>query len=174
MAKRLHGGLSRVEAWSDGVQVVKVRESPEVMTYLRAELERVVQYLDMKKTFQKGEMADVVFNLVSDFYYLKLEEFLIVFDGIKKGEFGDYYERFYLPELYKAFKVYDQSEQRAEMIERHHSRVKAKMVVEVEDWKEVYDDAVERLKTEKVKVDTDKDYQKVRAEYYKTKLNESE
>ena len=69
------------------------------------------------------EIAFTVTAIIDDYPAITVEEVILVFSRIKKGEYGKYYERFKTPEILEAIRLYE-SEDRAEMLEKHNQRYK--------------------------------------------------
>jgi len=82
-----------------------------------------VQYLEMNKTFRNEEdVIHAVKFLSEEFPAMKLEEWKIVMDRLKTGQYGKMYERFKLPEMVEVFKQFEG--ERAEMMEKNLQREK--------------------------------------------------
>jgi hypothetical protein len=158
-------------AWSEGVQVVEAKKNDFLMATLIAEFEKVIQFVDAKRTILSDDMPFVVTQLLTDFYYLKFEEFLLVFDGIKKGTYGKYYERLKMAEVYDAFRQYEVSDQRITVIEEHNRFMNGGVDPEL-SAQEMYDMFME---THKIFEDRKKRQKEMERDYieYKRRYNES-
>lgn len=87
------------------------------------ELGKLVDFVDAKKTLKDDDqLLFTAESLVEDFPTMKLEEFVLVFNWIKKGKFGKMYERLKLAEIQEAIRTYE-GDYRAEVMEKlNHQR----------------------------------------------------
>jgi len=110
---------TREEAWTQGlnVMVANKKHPKELKTFLVIELGKLIKFIDAKKTIETDE--DLIFtieSIISDFPALKLEEIVIVFQEMKQGKWGKFYERLKTPEILDIFRTFEG--QRAELLER--------------------------------------------------------
>lgn len=112
--------------------------------------------------------------LLQEFYYMKYEEFLLVFRKMEEGDFGKFYERVKASEFKDCFKQYDQSEERSLMWENLHKSKSIDTLPEV--TAEMYDKAIERMKEEAQRKVSDEEaerfYQELKMKYNIKKLEE--
>lgn len=105
--------------------------------------------------------------LLQEFYYMKYEEFLLVFRKMEEGDFGKFYERVKASEFKDCFKQYDQSEERSLMWENLHKSKSIDTLPEV--TAEMYDKAIERMKEEAQRKVSDEEaerfYQELKLKY---------
>jgi len=79
----------------------------------------VCKYIDAKRTLNTAEdYAMVTEALIAKYPALTLEEYRLIFDRMKTGHYGDYYERLKAPEFMKAFHQHEV--ERVEIIESLH------------------------------------------------------
>jgi predicted transcriptional regulator len=84
----------------------------------------LLEFVDANKTLSTAkEIEFTVTAIIEDYPAMSIEEVILVFSRIKKGEYGKYYERFKTPEILEAIRLYE-SEDRAEMLEKHNQRYK--------------------------------------------------
>lgn len=112
---------SREDAWARGLNLRKanIDHPRELKAFLVIELGKLVKFIDAKKTIETEE--DLIFtveSIISDFPALKLEEIVIVFQEIKQGKWGKFYERLKTPEILEIFRTFEG--QRGELLERLH------------------------------------------------------
>ena len=110
---------TREEAWTQGlnVMVANKKHPKELKTFLVIELGKLIKFIDAKKTIETDE--DLIFtieSIISDFPALKLEEIVIVFQEMKQGKWGKFYERLKTPEILEIFRTFEG--QRSELLER--------------------------------------------------------
>jgi len=89
----------------------------ELKTFLVIELGKLIKFIDAKKTIETDE--DLIFtveSIISDFPALKLEEIVVVFQEMKQGKWGKFYERLKTPEILEIFRTFEG--QRSELLER--------------------------------------------------------
>jgi hypothetical protein len=131
----------------------------------------VVKFVDAGVTLKgTDEIKFTMDSLLHKFYHLKFAEWLVVFDKIKRGEFGTYYNRLKCAEFMEAFELYDSEEWRADYFANAN---KAKQVDKLDEID--YNAAVSKFK-ERMKEDQDKQrgkvsdatYDGIRIEYEKT------
>ena len=91
-----------------------------VRAWFLAELGRLIKFVDATKTIQDDEeMKETARALMEEFVAFKLEEFALVFEGIKRNKFGPMYGRLKLGELMECCRKWEET--RAERIlERQH------------------------------------------------------
>lgn len=76
----------------------------------------VCQYIDAKRTLtDAADYAMLTDALIAEYPTLTLEEFRLVFDNMKLGKYGNYYERLKAPEFMKAFSKHE--EERVDVME---------------------------------------------------------
>ena len=109
-------------AWEQGTNIrTALRADPQrTRAWFLAELGKLIKFVDATKTIQDDdEMKETARALMEEFVCFKLEEFSLVFEGIKRNKFGPMYGRLKLGELLECCRKWE--EQRAEKIlERRH------------------------------------------------------
>ena len=118
--------LTVASAWEQGHNIRELmRTAPKwTISMLILELGKLVDFVDAKKTLRDDDqLLFTAESLIEDFSTMKLEEFVLVFNWIKKGKFGKMYERLKLAEIREAITTYE-GEYRAEVMERlnHESK----------------------------------------------------
>lgn len=81
----------------------------------------VCRFVDAKRTLSTEE--DLIFCtevILTKYPALKIEELRLIFDGVKRGEYGKYYERFKLAEIEDAIQTYEGTT-RAALLEEAHT-----------------------------------------------------
>ena len=66
------------------------------------------RFVDAKRTITTDE--DLIFtveSVIENYPALTLEEFRLIVDGMKRGQYGKYYERLKLPEIENAIQTYE-------------------------------------------------------------------
>jgi len=114
--------LTPASAWHGGTSArVALRECPEdVKRWLVTKVADLCRFVDANKTINTTEdLTFSVMALVDEFPVMKIEEFQIVFDNMKRGKYGKYYERLKLPEIIECCRRYE-SEERAPILEAAH------------------------------------------------------
>ena len=114
--------LTPQNAWEEGTNIrTALRLNPQmVRAWFLAELGRLIKFVDATKTIQDDEeMKETARALMEEFVAFKLEEFALVFEGIKRNKFGPMYGRLKLGELMECCRKWEET--RAERIlERKH------------------------------------------------------
>lgn len=113
-------------AWEQGHGIRHLmRTAPQwTISMLILELGKLVDFVDAKKTLKDSDqLLFTAESLVEDFPSMKLEEFVLVFNWIKKGKFGKMYERLKLAEIEDAIKTYE-GEHRAQYLEDKNNEQK--------------------------------------------------
>ena len=116
------GNLTPQNAWEEGTNIrTALRLNPQqVRAWFLLELGKLIKFVDATKTIQDDEeMKETARALMEEFPAFKLEEFKLVFEGIKRDKFGPMYGRLKLGELMQCCRKWE--EMRAERIlERKH------------------------------------------------------
>ena len=116
------GNLTPQNAWEEGTNIrTALRLHPQATrAWFLAELGKLIKFVDATKTIQDDdEMKETARALMEEFPAFKLEEFKLVFEGIKRDKFGPMYGRLKLGELMTCCRKWE--EMRAEKIlERKH------------------------------------------------------
>jgi len=116
------GNLTPQNAWEEGTNIrTALRLHPQATrAWFLAELGKLIKFVDATKTIQDDdEMKETARALMEEFPAFKLEEFKLVFEGIKRDKFGPMYGRLKLGELMTCCRKWE--EMRAEKIlERQH------------------------------------------------------
>tara|TARA_R110002020_G_scaffold47228_1_gene134432 strand:+ start:268 stop:720 length:453 start_codon:yes stop_codon:yes gene_type:complete len=114
--------LTPQNAWEDGTNIrTALRLHPQrVRAWFLAELGKLIKFVDATKTIQDDdEMKETARALMEEFPAFKLEEFKLVFEGIKRDKFGKLYGRLKLGEIMECCRKWEGM--RAERIlEREH------------------------------------------------------
>lgn len=113
-------------AWEEGHSIKSLmRKHPKwTVSMLILELGKLVDFVDAKKTLKDSDqLLFTAETLIEDFPTMKLEEFVLVFNWIKKGKFGKMYERLKLAEIEEAVKTYE-GEYRAQYLENRNNEQK--------------------------------------------------
>jgi len=117
------------------------------------------------------EASDALEMLLRDFYYLKFEEFLLIFRMMKEGKFDTFYERLKAAEFTRCFEEFDKMEARSTMWESKH---KTKTIEPLDKITEaMYKEAIENLK-KPTKSDGEAEYLKIKLDYDLKGLQDSE
>jgi hypothetical protein len=114
------------ELFKDGtnMRLAKNQDHTSLKIILIKELNDLLEFVDANKTLSTAkEIEFTVTAIIEDYPAMSIEEVILVFSRIKKGEYGRYYERFKTPEILEAIRLYE-SEDRAEMLEKHNQRYK--------------------------------------------------
>ena len=94
--------LTPQNAWEEGTGIrTALRLHPQATrAWFLAELGQLIKFVDATKTIQDdAEMKETARALMEEFPCFKLEEFALVFEGIKRNKFGPMYGRLKLVEL---------------------------------------------------------------------------
>jgi len=114
--------LTPQNAWEEGTNIrTALRLHPEtVRAWFLVELGKLIKFVDATKTIQDDdEMKETARALIEEFPAFKLEEFKLVFEGIKRDKFGPMYGRLKLGEIMECCRKWEET--RAERIlERQH------------------------------------------------------
>ena len=114
--------LTPLNAWEEGTNIRRaLRLHPQATrAWFLAELGKLIKFVDATKTIQDDEeMKETARALMEEFPAFKLEEFKLVFEGIKRDKFGKLYGRLKLGEIMECCRKWE--EMRAERIlERQH------------------------------------------------------
>lgn len=110
------------EAWDAGLNVkTAMRASPKVtFAALFFVVKDCIEYMECNKTLRTdNDIIHAVEALIEEFPVMKVEEWVVVCDSIKRGDRGNLYERLKLPELREAFMEHEG--RRAERMEQRHT-----------------------------------------------------
>lgn len=114
--------LTRRTAFKDGTNIRKaMRLAPDrTRAWMVREVGRLIKFVDATKTISDHEeLIETCRALIEEMPAMTLEEFALVFEGIKRDKFGPMYGRLKLGELLSCCRQWEG--QRAEMIlERDH------------------------------------------------------
>ena len=114
--------MTPLNAWEEGTNIrTALRLEPhKTRAWFLAELAKLIKFIDATKTIQDDEeMKETARALMEEHPTFKLEEFALVFEGIKRDKFGPMYGRLKLGELLTCCRKWE--EMRAERIlERRH------------------------------------------------------
>jgi len=114
--------LTPLNAWEGGTNIRRaLRLHPQATrAWFLAELGKLIKFVDATKTIQDDdEMKETARALMEEFPVFRLEEFKLVFEGIKRDKFGPMYGRLKLGEIMQCCRKWEET--RAERIlERQH------------------------------------------------------
>ncbi len=109
-------------AWYGGTSVRRALrlEPARTRAWFLAELGKLIKFVDATKTIQDDEeMKETARALLEEHPAMKLEEFRLIFEGIKRNKFGPMYGRLKLGEIMECCRKWEGT--RAEKIlERDH------------------------------------------------------
>ena len=114
--------LSKESAWHEGTNVLTaLRMEPQLTrAWLIAELAMTAKMVDAATTFRDdAELAEAVRMLLDEFPAMKLEEYAIVFDGIKRQKYGKLYNRLKIQEVIECIRKHEE-ERASTILERAH------------------------------------------------------
>jgi hypothetical protein len=169
--------ISSRDAHLNGSQVTIIYEddSNTLLTQLQGAILDVYMELDKQPLKASRTASEVLKMLLRDYYYMKYEEFMLVFRMMKEGKFGSFYGKLGLAEFQRSFKEYDTSEERSLMWENLHKSKKIDTLPEI--TAEMYDEAIERMKQEANEKVSSEDanalYKKLKAEYSNVKSDKN-
>jgi hypothetical protein len=110
------------ELFTEGTNIIKAKNADfrTLKAILINELSDLLKFVDANKTLSTAEEIEfTITSIIQDYPAMTVEEVILVFSRIKKGEYGKYYERFKTPEILEAIRLYE-SEDRADMLEKHN------------------------------------------------------
>jgi hypothetical protein len=136
------------EAVLNGTQVTIANKSTELKQSLAAEMLKVNKSLDFDKSMDEIETMECLQMLLRDFYYLKYEEFVLVFRMMREGKFGTFYNRLKMADYNRCFVDYDKSESRSFLFEKHNNNLQKSNNLNTLHGID-YDKVRERLKAER-------------------------
>lgn len=114
------------ELFKNGTNIrrAKNQDHKSLKLILIKELNDLLEFVDANKTISTAEeLTFTVTSIIEDYPAMTVEEILLVFSRIKKGQYGKYYERFKTPEILEAIKSYE-SEERPQILKEHNQRFK--------------------------------------------------
>jgi hypothetical protein len=111
------------EAFKEGLNVRKaLRVQPQqTKQILCALVMDLCQFVDAKRTLTTDE--DIIYTveaIIEGYPILTIEEFRLICDKMKRGQYGKFYERLKLAEIEEAIKHYE-GNQRAKVLEDMHT-----------------------------------------------------
>jgi len=114
--------LTPKEAFTQGLNVRKALKIDPVNTRLAILnlIGGLCRFVDAKRTITTDE--DLIFTveaLIEGYPALTLQELRLIIDGMKRGQYGKYYERLKLPEIEAAIQQYEGTT-KAQVLERIH------------------------------------------------------
>jgi len=167
------------EAQLNGTQVTVAKKDKDLFTHLYGAILDVCVSVDASKGLSEESALETLEMLLRDFYYLKYEEFLLVFRMMKEGKFGNFYERLKAAEFTRCFEEYDKDEARSARWERANKSKK----IEPHDKLETTKDKVEfykrwakawadKIDTKERQSEAEKEYNRIREAYNEGRLND--
>ena len=111
------------EAFKEGLNVRKaLRVQPQqTKQILCALVMDLCQFVDAKRTLTTDE--DIIYTveaIIEGYPILTIEEFRLICDSMKRGQYGKFYERLKLAEIEEAIRHYE-GNQRAKVLEDMHT-----------------------------------------------------
>ena len=115
--------LTPKEAFSEGLNIRKALriEPQQTRMALITMIADLCRFIDAKRTLTTDE--DLIFTaeaICEGYPALTLEEFRIICDRMKRGQYGKYYERLKLAEIEEALQQYEGND-RAKVLEELHT-----------------------------------------------------
>ena len=93
-------------------------DAMQLKTLLYQQLMQLIEYMEATKTLSTTEqLQDCVDSIVHEFWWMKVEEIVVVFQMIKKGRFGKFYERLKEAEILECLRTYDADERESWAVE---------------------------------------------------------
>lgn len=86
----------------------------------------LVQSLNLGNTLNDAQVVEIVYLLMERYYYLKLEELILIFKKAKMGDYGKNYNRLDIQVIFEWIEMYYSSDERALLLEREAKNFKEK------------------------------------------------
>ena len=155
-----------------GTQVTIARKDKELYTHLYGSILKVRYSVDANKGLDEESASETLDMLLRDFYYLKYEEFLLIFRMMSDGKFGNFYERLKAAEFTRCFEEYDRADNRLEMFVSLNKSINIDTLPPKEteaEQKAMYDEWLkknrERLEGDSLEKEKERKYQEIRESY---------
>lgn len=97
-------------------------ETQEALTNLVARLAN--SFNIGEKNLSNEQVIEIVYLLIERYYYLKLEELILIFKKAKFGEYGKNYHRLDVQVIFEWIELYYSSEERAVLLEKEAKNYK--------------------------------------------------
>lgn len=124
----------------------------------------LVESLNIAQSIKDSQMVEIVFLIADKYWFLKLEELVLIFKRAKMGEYGKTYNRLDVQIVFEWIESYLKSEERAIYFERLNTGFKADPIP-----KELMENAYKKFELPKEEKKDDEQYQRERAEYFRLK-----
>lgn len=152
------------------------RENPEkLLTILVGEIVKLVKWFDRENKIQRPEINEIGEIIISEFWYLKIEEIQAAFKLAKSGKIGKVYKGFAPSDVIEILREYETFEGRINVFETKNSS-NSVSISEQADYLEQAKKAAELIKSENKKADKAHkekiEYQRFRSEFFEQRKNE--
>lgn len=155
----------------EGLQISKLKaeSKSELVQALNNLVFNTSKSLNITNTLNEIQILEISMMVIEKYWFLKLDELVLIFKKAKTGEFGKMYNRLDIQIICEWIETYLKSEERAVYFEKKNTEHKKKEI-DVKLMPQLY----EKYKMEKEPEENkDEEYQRQRAEYFRQKqINE--
>jgi hypothetical protein len=159
-------GIVNLELAVQGTQLSKIKKEDEASLHIALKnlIVNLVESLNLTQTVNESQIIEMVFLLSDKYWFVKLEELVLVFKKAKLGEYGKIYNRLDVQIISEWIDSFLKSEERALYFERLNAGFKSDPIP-----KELMEKAYKNFQMPKEKEDKDEQYQRDKAEYFRQK-----
>jgi hypothetical protein len=152
----------------EGTQVSKIKKDNEagLSKAVKNLIISLAESLNLTNTVNDAQVFEMTLLIIETYWYLKLEELVLIFKNAKIGKYGKMYNRLDIQIICEWIETYLRSEERAMYFEKKNTEHKKKEI-DVKLMPELY----EKYRMEKEpEEDKDEEYKRQRAEYFRNKI----
>jgi hypothetical protein len=151
----------------EGSQLSKIKKSDKagLIKAIKNLIVSLSDSLNLSVPLDEAQIFEIALLTIEQYYFLKLDELVLIFKNAKLGKYGKIYNRLDIQIIFEWIEQYLKSEERALYFERINKR---RPDLETADMKKVYQEYMDRK--EESKSDEDSEFAKFRQEYLKNKI----
>lgn len=140
----------RLQEAVNGTALATLRRADEaaLLKAVKTLIIALSESLNLTQNLNEGQVVEITFLIAERYYYLKLEELVLVFKKAKMGEYGKTYNRLDVQIIFEWIEKYFCSEERALLLEREAQNYKTQEKKELGTLTEVGRRIFEKIKDE--------------------------
>lgn len=124
----------------DSMVKIKLIDHGSLLAAMRNIILSLGESLNVGKKTTPNQAVEIAGLVIEKYYYLKLEEFILVCKKIKMGELIQLYDRLDAPTIMKAIEVFLNSEERTLIFEKEAARYKEREMNSEVDIRKAYEE----------------------------------
>jgi len=140
----------KLEQAINGTALATLRRNDEaaLLKAVKTLIVALSESLNLTHNLNESQVVEITFLIAERYYYLKLEELVLVFKKAKMGEYGKAYNRLDIQIIFEWIDKYYSSEERAILLEREAQNYKQQEKKEMSTLTEVGRVVFEKIKDE--------------------------